>query len=200
MRLYVFYVLLTVSQVVLAQSNNTHKVQIIQSEINIDGETNVNKFRCGLVQMQPTDQLRVESKKTDLNISFDGLCFSFDVTDFDCGLSAMTDDFRSILNYQYFPKLKLSVDRVTILQSSTGFDLLDVIADVSVEIAGMKRDYKVTNAHIYNKTDSRMVLIGTKKINMTDFGLNPPVRFWGALKVDEHLQIQFKIEMSAEPI
>ncbi len=197
---YVLIVLVNigVAGILSAQRITTHEVKVLSSEITIAGETNVNKFDCELFIPSISNTLTVTSKRSTLSISFDSLILSYKVRDFDCGIFAMTEDFRSILNASDYPNLLLQIRQININPDSEGFDRLAVTADVAVTIAGVSRDFLIFDSYVINETEEDLTLYGTQSVKMTDFNIDPPVRFWGAVRVSDALKINFKIRMYAE--
>lgn len=110
----------------------------------------------------------------------------------------MTEDFRSILNASDYPNLLLQIRQININPDSEGFDRLAVTADVAVTIAGVSRDFLIFDSYVINETEEDLTLYGTQSVKMTDFNIDPPVRFWGAVRVSDALKINFKIRMYAE--
>lgn len=178
-----------------AQRISNYEVAVLSSEINILGETNVNKFGCELFISTITDSLKVKSEHSVLSIAFDSLILIYHVQGFDCGLSAMTEDFRSILKANDYPHLLLQINQININPDSKGFERVGVTADVTVTIAGQSRDLLIFDSYVINETDQDLTLHGTETVRMTDFNIDPPIRFWGALRVYDQLTIIFNIQM-----
>ncbi|MEP4532720.1 MAG: hypothetical protein ABJ004_06515 [Cyclobacteriaceae bacterium] len=201
MRLVLILMLLvniSTSQGLLAQRTGAHEVSVMSSAIRISGETNVNKYSCELFIPTITDTLSVNSHHSALRIAFDSLILAYQVTGFDCGLEAMTQDFRGILKSDVYPQFYLQIHEIDIHEESEGFDQLDVEAQVSITIAGTQRRITVTDAAVINQTASDLVLKGVQAVRMTDFGIEPPTRFWGALRAYDELVIHFDITMHTE--
>ncbi|MFT7233254.1 MAG: hypothetical protein ACI8TA_002478 [Cyclobacteriaceae bacterium] len=190
-----FFVNIVAMGVLPAQRISNYEVAVLSSEINILGETNVNKFGCELFISTITDSLKVKSEHSVLSIAFDSLILIYHVQGFDCGLSAMTEDFRSILKANDYPHLLLQINQININPDSKGFERVGVTADVTVTIAGQSRDLLIFDSYVINETDQDLTLHGTETVRMTDFNIDPPIRFWGALRVYDQLTIIFNIQM-----
>lgn len=196
----VLLVLVNISFVfcVSAQRKGEHIISVLHSEIKIQGETNVNKFECELFIPTITDTITVNSIRSTLKISFDSLILSYRVDDFDCGISAMTKDFQDLLNADQFPYLNLKINEINILKENEGFERLAVIADITVTIGGVSKRLKVKDSYVINESESVLTLYGEESVNITDFGIEPPTRFWGALRVYDKLRINFNIRMNTK--
>lgn len=164
----------------------------------IHGQTNVNKFECELFIPTISDSLTVNSIRSPLSISFDDLILTYRIDEFGCGIAAMTEDFREILKSEQFPNLFLQINQVDISPDSEGFEKLKVSADITVTIAGVSQALVVGDSYVLNESASILTLFGKQSVNMTDFGIEPPTRFWGALRVYDQLDIDFEIRMYNE--
>ena len=127
MRLVLILMLLvniSTSQGLLAQRTGAHEVSVLSSAISISGETNVNKYSCELFIPTITDTLSVNSHHSALRIAFDSLILAYEVAGFDCGLEAMTHDFRGILKSEVYPQfyLDLRFDHTQQLPSAFNLD------------------------------------------------------------------------------
>lgn len=182
----------------MAQQNASYAVEVLSSKIKILGETNVNKFECELFIPTVSNSQSVNSVRSELSISFDDLILTYRINAFGCGISAMTEDFKEILRADEFPNLLLQINQITISPDSEGFDRLDVSAAIKVTIAGVSKDLIVSESYIINESESILTLYGKQAVNMTDFSIDPPIRFWGALRVGNRLEIDFKIRMYNE--
>jgi hypothetical protein len=155
-----------------------------RSSLRILGKTNVNKFECGFGGKIAADTLYIGSLKTEGEQVLRKAELRISVDDFDCGMKLMTEDMKELLNAKKFPFLSVTVvslkKRGTVHESIARFT-----------IAGKSRDYKVPLTA--KQSGDWTYCIGTNEINITDFGLTPPTKFWGAVKVDEIIQVEFNL-------
>ena len=186
-----------IADMAIAQSMKSHIVSVGSSHIKINGETNINKFGCELFIPTATDTLEVKSQKTQLSIAFEQLILTYKVNDFDCGMSALTHDFRDILNAENYPFIKLQINQIDVNPKSEGFERLMASADVTVTIAGVSQDLLILNSYVINRTESDLTLFGRQSLKMTGFGITPPTRLLGALRVYDLLDISFEISMTS---
>lgn len=201
MRVYWVFLLVGLSLAALGQQRESfHEVTIRNSKIQIDGATNVSGFSCGLVEAYPTDTFSVVSQWSHLSISFQRMNLTFQVRSFDCGLDLMTADFRSILKEPQYPQLTLQIKRINVSERSEGFDELMVDSEILVTIAGVMRSYWLQDAQVINRTDSDLTLKGRKTLKMTDFGIVPPSKFFGTVRVQDELTVSFEVDMSVRTI
>lgn len=155
-----------------------------RSSLRILGKTNVNKFECGFGGKIAADTLYIGSLKSEGEQVLRKAQLRISVEDFDCGMKLMTEDMLELLNAKEFPFLS-----VTVISLKKVGNVHESIARFT--IAGKTRDYKVP---LTAKTSGDWTYCtGINEINIRDFGLTPPSKFWGAVKVDEIIQVEFNL-------
>lgn len=177
-----------------------HKVKVLSSEITINGTTNVNVFECSLNEKGENEELKVSSNWDQKRLSFDGLILSYDLKGFDCGLKVMNNDFQEILHADEYPQMKLEIRIIHIPSSNTEIERLHVHSDVSVQIAGVSRRYLVEEGRVINKSEEELIFEGEQRMNITDFGISPPEKYFGMVKVNNPITVSFSVRMKVNTI
>jgi hypothetical protein len=148
----------------------------------IKGESNINKFSFSYMTPVLTrgdnDSKGAEDERID---------FKIPVHQFKPGNPRMYDDFLSLLKAEEFPYIMISL-----LSDNSNRERKSGISRnerIAVTIAGVRREYTVdcTLAHC----NEDLVLNGMQKVRLTDFGLIPPVRLSGIVKVENEINVRF---------
>lgn len=161
-----------------------------QSNLTIDGRSNVNTFQCGIKEFLRTDTL--------VYMSYEGIqkpaslkgTVTIDIKRFDCGHKFITTDLRKTLKADENPNLVIrfvSMDKIqakAINQNTKGM--------VEIQLAGVTRQYEV-NYVIQNNDTRHLQLTGNRTILFSDFNLKPPTRLAGLIKVAEEITVQFQL-------
>jgi hypothetical protein len=163
------------------------------SSLSIAGHTNVNKFSCGVAAYGEADTI------TCLNEGFRGEnrgiplrgALRIDIADFDCSNRFMTSEFKNTLKYKDHPRLVItfvSLDKMPVFSSQAEM----VKGSVDVELAGVSRRFEI------NYTSSRidaatLELVGNREFGFSDFGLQPPQKMGGLIRVNDVLNVQFTL-------
>lgn len=155
-----------------------------RSSLRILGKTNVNKFECGFNGKIAADTLYIGSLKSQGEQVLRKAQLRILVDDFDCGMKLMTEDMKTLLNAEKFPFLS-----VTVVSLKKKGNVHESIARFT--IAGKTKDYKVPL--VAKQSGDWTYCTGSNEINIRDFGLTPPSKFWGAVKVDEIIQVEFDL-------
>lgn len=178
-----------------ADVTNYHKVKITSSSITINGETNVNKFQCTMNQPALNDSIVVKNIWSNQKLEFEGLKLVYKVADFECGIQAMNSDFQELLRADEEPYLYLYLNSITLHNGNKAFEELDVDAEVEILLAGVQKKINVLGGKVFNHSSARMTLQGDKELLMTDFGIEPPTKLFGMIKVTDDITIEFEISM-----
>lgn len=172
-----------------------HKVHVISSKLTIHGKTNVSSFDCQLTQTFNPETLNVTSQESDFNIDFDGLVLKYGVGEFDCGHEMMNKDFRAILDQENHPYLFLKINEIYINETTSLMEKLNVRSFVTISLAGIERIKTIEGGTVINHDDQVLTFIGSKQLQMTDFGIDPPTKFLGLVSVEDELVVSFEIKM-----
>lgn len=162
------------------------------SSLCIEGRSNVNSFRCEITEyLQPdTIYLFKDAQKANPITIRGGL--SIKIKGFDCHQKYITQDLRKTLKADEQPLLKINL-------LSIGYhngNAQNIKGMVSIELAGVTRVTDI-NYQVRHDQPGFMELTGTRKVLFSDFGLKPPQKLAGLIKVEEELNIRFKLVLRA---
>lgn len=168
-----------------AQDNFVSKsIEILQnSELSITGDTNISKFGCefNTFYLEQCDEVVYHQEGNRFN--FKNAVLTLKNKGFDCGNKAINKDFHALLNTEEYPKITLELTEIT-LDNNKGK------ASVKINIAGKENTYLVP-VSIVTATTNRFV--GKLKLDIRDFGLEPPKKFLGLIIIKEEIEINFNL-------
>ncbi|KFC20278.1 YceI family protein [Chryseobacterium sp. FH1] len=141
--------------------------------VQINGNTNVNSFRCVNNKFKAETGVYTFSEKTLPNIILK-------VNDFDCGNKMMTKDFQKILNSEKYPEMTIKFINFTKTQKSYN-------AVVEVRMMNQSKRYNVE----FNVENNKM--IGRKNVKFSDFNITPPKKMGGMIVVKDDLNLIFSL-------
>ncbi|MEQ9402344.1 MAG: hypothetical protein RIM99_02060 [Cyclobacteriaceae bacterium] len=200
-RILTSVLLVGLTYAVFCQSEpNYHRVKVTSSSIVINGKTNVNHFRCRMDQPAINDSIVVKNIWTNLKIEFEGLSLKYSLYDFECGIRAMSNEFLELMKADEEPYLFLQLNAITICPYNDSFDELVVDAEVEILLAGVRRQITIVNGTVRNISSAKLTIEGDKELYMTDFGIEPPTKFLGIVKVTDDIHIQFEIGMEVSAL
>jgi len=157
------------------------------STISIAGSTNVNRFCCQVNEYGHPDTITLTASGGSLG------ALAVDIADFNCSNRIMTGEFKKTLKYRQYPQLKIvfiSLEKMPVFGATTE----TVKGWVEVELAGICRKFEVTYSSC--RTDNENVeLVGNRTFGFSDFGLTPPRKMGGLVRVNDKLDVQFTLHL-----
>lgn len=181
-----------VGHLACGQEPSHHYLTVPHANLCIEVTTNVNTFSCQYTGGLPGG-LSVQSMANDRSVSFEHLGLKFPVRFFSCQVPGMDDDFRDLLKASAFPDLILYINQIQVLPGNQSVDSLKVLADLTLVVAGNARKLSLQDGHIYHTSMATLALQGVQVIDMRDFGIEPPVKFMGLVKVQPELKVSFSL-------
>lgn len=160
------------------------KINSENSFVKVHGSTNVNEFRCTYSAELPIEELEITYQQKGENFIIKHEALFLKVINFTCPNSQMTEDFHDLLDYEQYPYIIFQVQKI--INHNT--------AEIIIEMAGEQKTYLVDIQN--NFQDNLLACTTTMQICITDFGLKAPEKFFGMVKVNENIEVEFKIEMN----
>ena len=158
------------------------------SSLGIDGSSNINKFTCDVKEYLRPDTLRGAANQTMTKYVFTANSnLSIDIRSFDCHQKYITSDFRKMLKANEYPSLV-----IRFLNLDEFHNGVVVKGQVLLELAGKKKTIDVS----YNCTQpsaGRVQLNGFKIMKFSDFGLEPPRKIGGLIRINEEIRVNFNL-------
>jgi len=107
----------------------------------------------------------------------------------DCQNSIMNNDMQDMLNVTRFPLIQISVKNLAIFKRPT----ISKNGCFSVSIDGIDKEYSVAYKN-YLK-DNILFINGTLSIDLNDFNISPPSKFFGLVKVNKVIDVNFDLKL-----
>ncbi|WP_420581759.1 hypothetical protein [Reichenbachiella sp.] len=178
---------------VCGQEGHVGKEFVVKTiNIVIEGKTNVNKFSCKLKKYVANDTLKISGIWNGKSVEFEGLYLKVPVEGFNCGLPMMTHDFRKLLKYDAHPELSMKVNEIYLPPSPNLNALENMTANTMLTIAGENQLEEVYNSYLY-ENDEELILGGKHELNMRRYQIEPPIKFFGTVVIQEQLDINFEV-------
>ncbi|APG59129.1 YceI family protein [Christiangramia salexigens] len=170
-------------QILSAQKSTQTETFLIlpESELIIAGSTNVNKFDCKFNIDLISGYMTVEYAEESNCIRFSNLDLNLLTEGFDCGNKRMNSDFQHLLMSDKFPEIQIRISEIQLISD----EYLKTF--ISVRLAGIEQNYDFPVLLGNNS------FAGKFKLNIRDFGLEPPKKVLGLIEVDEIIEVRFKL-------
>ncbi len=157
----------------------------IFDNIVIKGSTNINEFQ--LVYSEESFS-SFDAKDTSVQ---NKLRVSIPASKFKADSKLMQKDFLELINADEHPLIKISLGDKQFSKELLN-DSIQTNHSIKITLNGVTNSYDCIsewNKSYYNEWE----LAGKLKIRLTDFGINPPEKFFGVIKVKDEVFITFKI-------
>lgn len=163
------------------------------SKLAVNGSTNVNKFKCDVSEYVPIDTIgcnRINAKEKGFTM-YGGI--KIDVTGFNCHNPMMTADLRKTLKAKEHPILFvrfLNIARLPELKPQVE----QIQGWAEIEIAGVIK--KMEMMYSVSSPNSNLVILkGKRQMLFSDFGIKPPTRLGGIIRVNNELDVEFTLHL-----
>lgn len=155
-----------------------------QSNISVNGKSNVNSFSCDYSGLLSADTLFIRTTEKGADKLLAESAINVKVSLFDCGMRQMTNDMMDLLKEEEYPHLTVHVTQIERVGN-----LVKVVSDIT--IAGKKANYTLFTRIGQQGGWSRCK--GNLEVNLRTFGLEPPRKLLGAIQVKEMISIEFDL-------
>ena len=175
-------------------------VTVQATNVTITGTTNVNRFVCGLERNGLNQSMQVRSIYESDTLRFDGLRLNFPIVEFDCGLAVMNHDFQEFLMGDTYPEMYIDIDHMVIMREGSLMEKVSVTTEIGIQLCGREKNYTLPRGYVMELPENTIRLVSQEQLRFTDFGMIPPTKFFGTIKVFDELDIAFEVELKVEAI
>ena len=160
-----------------------------ESQLTIQGSTNVNDFICKIEYCTGTDTLQYVENSEGSELRFTRSRMTVPVRSFDCGAKPISKDFWKTLKSETHPELEINF---LSLQTPSFRNSKNIRGKVNIKLAGVTAKYTICY-QVTVKDNGNVWLKGTHAVNFSDFQLDAPQKLKGLIKVKEVLNVEFNL-------
>jgi hypothetical protein len=162
------------------------------SSLCILGKTNINNFRCDIVEYINQDTLTFYKGENSGQLTTVKGGLTIDINRFDCHQKHITTDFRKTLKADADGFMRIRFLTLKDLKTTDGYHVIN--GSVEIELAGIR---KIVD--IYFSANSpqagRLYLVGKRQLAFSDFNLVPPRKLAGMIKVEQEINVEFRLAL-----
>jgi len=177
----------------LLHSQTTVKVDLLKNSwLAINGSTNVVGFRLlhnGDKLLGRSITMTASQNQNKIFLSQNQLAIQ--VSNFSSDNVMALRDFKKLIKSDAYPQIKVQLNYIETLPGNEKDAYSKGNASVSITITGVTHQYSIPVSS--NKQSEYISVVGGKKIDIRDFGLQPPVEMMGLIKVSEWISIDFRM-------
>ena len=169
------------------------KVDLMKNSwLAINGSTNVIGFRLihnGDRLLGRSITMTANQNKNKIYLSQNQMAIQID--NFSSDNVMALRDFKKLIKSDAYPTIKVQLNYIETLPGNEKDVYTKGNASVNITITGVTHQYNIPVSS--SKQSENISVIGGRKINIRDFGLQPPVEMFGLIKVSEWISIDFRV-------
>ncbi|MFT6997755.1 MAG: hypothetical protein ACJAQ4_001511 [Cryomorphaceae bacterium] len=165
----------------------------------IEVNTNVSILECTFDQEAVFGELHFQGMIEDRLIVFDDGLLDLPVLDFDCGGSMINKDFANLLNYREYSSIRVEFKNAHWYDPDTqrknmqrGLSIGYFTVELTIGGHSEEKRLRIFSSHL---ADNTLFTRGSVELNMREFGIEPPEKFLGMVKVEDLLTIRFDLKI-----
>lgn len=162
------------------------------SNLCIEGRSNINNFRCDIKEYLQPDTIYVTKDRQGMKPFPVNGGLTIDIKRFDCHQKHITNDLRKTLKADEQPQLKIRLLDIGYYNGNAN----NIRGWVSIELAGITKK-TVVDYQVKHDQPDLLLLNGSRQLKFSDFGLQPPQKLAGLIKVEEELTVKFQLVLRA---
>ena len=170
-----------------------------QSKLSLDGSSNVNKFTCNCLERFAPMSYTLTTSADRTQVFFEHTTLRMTTTKLDCGNKMMNKDMYQTLKASEHPTITIELRKATFPPGVIIDDCAEWVemnAETVITIAGKARKVPL-KIKARNLAAGRYQFRSSQTLQMTDFGIEPPVAVMGMVKVKNEITINFDLFVSA---
>jgi polyisoprenoid-binding protein YceI len=158
------------------------------SSVQVHGKTNVTPFCCQSTHLELMGPLQASVVRTQGLVQFKGKGFRLATEQLDCGNRLMNKDLKTTLKATEHPHIRFQLKS---LEFKKGHGQADGKCTVEMTVSGVSKQVKADFNFILQ--DDALYLFGKVPLRFSDFGLIPPTRLGGMVKVEQQFEVVFNL-------
>ncbi|HEU0014489.1 MAG TPA: YceI family protein [Longimicrobium sp.] len=161
------------------------------SRVWLEGTSTVRSYRCETTQVQGSAALNGESTElAEVSKGVRAAQVTLPVASLDCRNGTMNGHMRRALKAEQNPSIRFRVTSVSVTPSSVAAGAVRMSGPLT--IAGQDQAISL-NAQISREAGGNIRLKGSKQLNMTQFGVQPPRLMMGTMRVHDNVTVNFDV-------
>jgi hypothetical protein len=157
------------------------------NKIVIHGQSNIEKFTLFYTNDSDTSTSEIPISRKDNYYTF-----NIPANNIKSEKSYIESDFRKLIKAKDYPFIQLGIDSTQIKLLREGH-CNHII--VSIKITDVENSYPI-NLKQEQKNDFKYCINGKVELSLNDFNLEPCSRFFGLIRVDDKVVIDFRLFLS----
>jgi len=180
------------------QSNNVEYSVSPQSKLFIDCTSTLHNFKVNATKINGSVSIVSNSDQNTNGVKISELKVIIPVKNLDTDKKSMNSNMDKSLKAEKNPDISYALNSVDTFKLSEDPSKPDTIKTTgTLNIAGVTKNIQMDVAG-YRSADGTLHFSGEKKINMVDYGIDPPTMFFGTIRVGKDVNVHFDLVLTAQ--
>ena len=158
-------------------------------DIAVESNVNIVNFTYALAGNAINEEFDQASTGTDSEMA----SIVVPVKEFRCNNEIALQDFQSLLKADKYPNLTIVIPQSILNQFRPGQQV--TVHNILVNIAGVTKKYDIT-CSVENPDSKGYILVGSIKVRLTDLSIDPPVKYFGLVKIKDEVIVKFGFSLN----
>lgn len=180
-------VLTATTSFTLTNGNISTKFRSSNLDLSVSGTSSLHDWE--MKSKQGKCEVVFELGENDKITGVSGLNFTLDATTIKSEYTMMDNNTYKALKTKTNKNISFVLASGTVTQSDASSYLVKVIGNLT--IAGKTQKIDLAATAKYNGADKSFTINGSKKLKMTDYGVDPPTAMFGTIKTGNDITIAF---------
>jgi polyisoprenoid-binding protein YceI len=180
-------VLTVASSFSLTNGNVSTKFRSANLDVSISGTSSLHDWE--MKSKQGKCEVVFDLGENDKITGVSGLNFTLDATTIKSEYTMMDNNTYKALKTKTNKNISFVLSSGAVTQSDPSSYLVKVIGNLT--IAGKTQKIDLAATAKYNGADKSFTINGSKKLKMTDYGVDPPTAMFGTIKTGNDITISF---------
>lgn len=177
----------------MAQDSGIDHVSFDNSEVRIQGRSNLGDYECLLEDLSSCPRREVVSKVSGLKVKLENNVIQVESDGVDCQNHVMNKDFREAINADKHPYILLELKEFTLRDPVYKNPVQHGIPSrIAITMAGITKSYDV-DLEYFKFEGEKIILKGSKELAMSEYNIKAPSALFGMVKAEDGVKIDFRI-------
>lgn len=191
--LLAFTALLAFSSINQLPAQTAHNTRAFNSEVKVMGTSNLHDWTMKGSGLTCDAQFTINAASVLQLLSLNGLSFSIPINNLKSSENLLNTRAYKALNAEKHPNINFKLSSAVI--TPQGNNQYQIKATGMLTISGATRQVTMlVNSSI--QPDRTVLVTGSKKIKMSEFGIKPPSFMLGTLKTGDEVTIDFSLKFN----
>ncbi len=179
--------------VTTAQDSGIDQVSFDNSEVRIQGRSNLGEYECLLADLSNCPEKEVISTVNGFKVRLENNIIQVESNGVDCKNQRMNSDFRDAIKAEEHPYILLELKEFTLHGAVNQMPVQENIPSlIAITLAGITRSYEV-DLEYFKFEGEKIILKGSKELAMSEYNIDAPSALFGLVKAEDAVKIDFLI-------